>query len=177
MELQFRKCTTKDIDILLPFSKACFYETYISMNTAENMENYINTAFSYNCLKKELENPHSFFYALFSGRELVGYLKLNTHAAQNDIHDEAALEIERIYVSKAHHGKKLGQYLMDKAVEIAKEQKKTYLWLGVWEKNTHAIGFYTKNGFYKIKEHWFQVGEEKQLDFVLQKDLSAAVSP
>ncbi len=171
MELQFRKCTMKDLDMLLPFSKACFYETYSSMNTAENMESYLSTAFEYSCFKEELQNRHSFFYVLFCDGELVGYLKLNGHEAQKNIQDKRSLEVERIYVSQAHHGKKLGKYLMDRAVDIAREQGMEYLWLGVWEKNTKAICFYKKNGFYKIKEQWFQVGKEAQLDFVLRKDL------
>ncbi len=171
MELLFRKCTEKDIDVLLPFAKACFYETYVHLNHAENIENYIRFAFEHNRFKAELQNPHSFFYVLFGNGELVGYLKLNNHEAQQDVQDENSLQIERIYVSKLHHGKKLGQYLMDRAVEIATEQEKESLWLGVWERNTKAIGFYEKNGFVKVKENSFQVGDEIQRDFVLRKEL------
>ena len=48
---------------------------------------------------------------------------------------------------------------------------KTYLWLGVWEKNDKAISFYKKNGFYEFGKHTFIIGEDKQTDFVMRKDL------
>lgn len=35
----------------------------------------------------------------------MGYFKLNIGAAQTDVHDPNALEIERIYVVEHHQGK------------------------------------------------------------------------
>jgi len=56
------------------------------------------------------------------------------------------MEIERIYVLAAYHGKKVGQILYDKAMQVAEEINSPFVWLGVWEKNPRAIRFYEKNG-------------------------------
>jgi len=54
---------------------------------------------------------------------------------------------------------------------MANMRKKSYVWLGVWEKNDKAILFYRKNGFYEVGTHFFFMGEEKQTDFIMRKDL------
>ncbi|SUM69231.1 acetyltransferase family protein [Staphylococcus nepalensis] len=38
-------------------------------------------------------------------------------------------------------------------------------------KNENAIQFYKKLGFYKIDEHVFFMGDEKQIDFIMLKEL------
>ncbi len=60
---------------------------------------------------------------------------------------------------------------MNKAIDMANMRKKSYVWLGVWEKNDKAILFYRKNGFYEVGTHFFFMGEEKQTDFIMRKDL------
>lgn len=81
---------------------------------------------------------------------VIGYLKLNFGQSQTELKDEKALEIERIYVLKEFHGKKIGQILYDKALEVAKDRKADYVWLGVWEENPRAISFYRKNGLLNL---------------------------
>jgi hypothetical protein len=43
---------------------------------------------------------------------VIGYLKLNSGASQTELKEDTALEIERIYVLKAYHGKAVGQLLI-----------------------------------------------------------------
>ncbi len=58
---------------------------------------------------------------------------------------------------KEFQGTGLGSRLMDEAVRLAAEQKKEYIWLGVWEKNERAIRFYEGKGFYRTGSHTFTV--------------------
>ena len=37
--------------------------------------------------------------------------------------------------------------------------------------NEKALQFYQKHGFYQIGTHYFVMGQEKQTDYVLGKDL------
>lgn len=70
-----------------------------------------------------------------------------------------------------YHGKKVGQILYKKALEIALLQNKAYLWLGVWEENSKAIRFYEKNGFVAFDKHIFKFGEDEQTDVMMKKEL------
>ncbi len=171
MSLIFRQCTIEDIDILRDFSYRTYFETFAHMNTWKDMEKYLNKAFETEKLRIELLDLNSSFYFLYFNEKLAGYLKLNEASAQTDVNDKQSLEIERIYVSKEFQGQGLGSYLMDRAIKIANQQKKLYVWLGVWEKNEKAIYFYKKNGFYEIGTHSFFMGEDEQTDYIMRKDL------
>lgn len=103
--------------------------------------------------------------------EIIGYLKLNVGQFQTEIKDDKALEIERIYVLKEYHGKKIGQILYAKAIKVATEISAEYVWLGVWEENQRAISFYKKNGFIEFDKHIFKLGNDEQTDIMMKKVL------
>ena len=88
--------------------------------------------------------------------------------SQTELKDETALEIERIYVIQEYQGKKVGQQLYEKAIQVAIEKKAQYVWLGVWEENHKAIQFYNKNGFQVFDKHVFVLGDEKQTDLMMR---------
>ena len=98
-------------------------------------------------------------------------LKRNFGHSQTELNDNEALEIERIYVLKDFQGKKIGQKLYEKAVEVAKQNKVKYIWLGVWEKNQKAIDFYEKNGFVPFDKHIFVLGDDEQTDIMMEMEL------
>ena len=81
------------------------------------------------------------------------------------------MEIQRIYVAKKLQGEGLGAHLMGVALDLARARGKSYVWLGVWEKNTSAIGFYENAGFRKAGTHSFTIGNDVQTDFIMRKDL------
>ena len=169
--ITIRKIDTTDIDALKKIGKQTFLETFEDSNTAEDMELYLNQNFSTQQISKELGNHNSAFYFAESEDKTLGYLKVNWSDAQTEFHDKNALEIERIYVLKQFHGKKVGQLLYKKALEIANNKKSKYIWLGVWEHNIKAIGFYQKNGFVVFDTHVFIVGEDEQTDYLMKRVL------
>ena len=72
---------------------------------------------------------------------------------------------------KEFHGKKVGQILYDKALEIAQQKDVEFVWLGVWEENRRAINFYKKNGFVEFDKHIFKLGEDEQTDIMMKLKL------
>jgi len=162
------KINETEVEQLQSLSRQTFYETYCLMNTKENMDKYLNENLSISTLEKELKNPNTEFYIIKDFDKNIGYLKLNMGPSQTELKDETAIEIERIYVMQEYQGKKVGQQLYDKAIQIAKEKKARYLWLGVWEENHKAIQFYNKNGFEVFDKHVFVLGDEKQTDMMMR---------
>ncbi|SMC57135.1 GNAT family N-acetyltransferase [Pedobacter nyackensis] len=169
--LQIRKATTKDLGTVQLIGRETFFETFADSNTEEDMKKYLEDSFNDDQLSVELSNPDSLFYIAWEDESPVGYLKLNKGNAQTETLDEMALEIERIYVKTSHHGKKVGQLLYEKALEVAQQQHNSYLWLGVWEKNPRAIKFYEKNGFKAFDKHIFKMGNDEQVDIMMKKEL------
>jgi ribosomal protein S18 acetylase RimI-like enzyme len=169
--IEIKKVTLKDIDALQQIAKQTFAETFSKGNPEENMIKYLEDGFTLDKLKAELSEAGSQFYFAVLNNEVIGYLKLNTGNAQTELKDNKALEIERIYVLQAYHGKKVGQILYEKAMEVCKEVNAEYVWLGVWEENPRAISFYKKNGFVEFDKHIFKLGDDEQTDIMMKKIL------
>jgi ribosomal protein S18 acetylase RimI-like enzyme len=170
--ISIQKVTHKDIHTLQEISKQTFNETFSAVNTEENMKMYLEESFSIEKLSSELNDANAEFYFALLDSSVIGYLKLNFGTSQTEMKDNNALEIERIYVSKAYHGKNVGQLLYDKALQIAKEKKADYVWLGVWEENSRAIRFYTKNGFVAFDKHLFKLGDDEQTDIMMRLEIN-----
>ncbi len=170
--INIEKITLNDIDQLQKIGRQTFYETFSESNTEENMKSYLEDGFSTDKLKTELNDKNAEFYFAKIDEKIIGYLKLNFGQSQTELKDDKALEIERIYVLKEFHGKKVGQILYDKAIEIAKQKNADYVWLGVWEKNPRAINFYKKNGFVEFDKHIFKLGEDEQTDIMMKLKLT-----
>ena len=166
------KVLPDDIKKLQAISKKTFGETFADRNTIENMNKYLENELSIARLTVELNNPDSQFYFALLNNEPIGYIKLNEAAAQTDIKDANAIEIERIYVSREYHGNRVGQALYEKALEVAKSKRFKYIWLGVWEENLKAINFYSKNGFQAFDTHTFLLGDDEQKDILMKLSIS-----
>jgi ribosomal protein S18 acetylase RimI-like enzyme len=165
------KTSLNNIDELQSIGRQTFYETFSAKNTEENMKIYLKEVFSNDKLIDELNNENVEFYFAISENSVIGYLKLNFGAAQTELKNDKAIEIERIYVLKEFHGKKVGQILFEKAIEIANQKNAEYIWLGVWEENTRAINFYKKNEFIEFDKHIFKLGSDKQIDIMMKLNL------
>jgi ribosomal protein S18 acetylase RimI-like enzyme len=170
--IEIKQIGIQDIEQLQAIGRQTFAETFASSNSAENMAKYLEEAYAHEKLSSELMNPNSQFYLASLDDEVIGYLKLNFGDAQTELKDNEAAEIERIYVAKAFHGKKIGQSLYNKAIEIAKAKNIHYVWLGVWEENHRAIQFYTKNGFKEFDKHVFILGADAQTDIMMKLELN-----
>ncbi|WP_432708188.1 GNAT family N-acetyltransferase [Pedobacter sp.] len=172
--IQITQVKLSDIDQLQDISRSTFLEAFSSLNSHENMAKYIEDSFSIEKLTTELRNQASSFYFAKLDGQVIAYLKLNVGAAQTDVKDNKALEIERIYVLKDYYGQKVGQLLFEKAIAVATQLKFNFVWLGVWEKNIRAINFYKKNGFEAFDTHVFTLGDDKQTDIMMKKILHSA---
>ena len=169
MNTNIRQCLLSDVEILREIGLETFDETFRPMNSPETMDRYLIESFSLEKLTQEVGNTYCNFYFIYSDSKLAGYLKINYAPAQSDINDSESVEVERIYVRKEHKGKGLGKVLMEYAFQQAIQNKKAYVWLGVWEKNVKAITFYEKMGFKEAGQHSFRIGNELQSDLIMKK--------
>jgi ribosomal protein S18 acetylase RimI-like enzyme len=147
-------------------------EFFAHLNDPVHFEAYATVAFAPEKMLSELSNPDSAFYFALIDNEIGGYIKLNINQAQNEYKDENGLELERIYVSGLYHGKHIGKKLLSFAAEIAVQKQKDFIWLGVWEHNHNALGFYRHHGFELCGSHDFLLGEDRQTDLLMRKKLN-----
>ena len=162
----------KDAEIIADLSRKTFYETFATHNTRENMEKFMNKQFMKTELMKEVGALGNIFFLAKKGDEPVGYARLRESINHQALGNANAIEIARLYVSNKAIGTGVGKLLMETCIDKAVEMKKEIIWLGVWEKNTRAINFYTKWGFKKFFDHPFLLGDDVQNDWLMKKKLS-----
>lgn len=172
MSIEIKKVEATNLEVLLEVSIETFVDTFASQNTEKNMKMYMDKAFNINKLEAELQNEYSMFYFIHIDQEIAGYLKLNTETAQTENVLPETLEVERIYIRTKYQRRGLGKELLTMALAKAKQLNKRTVWLGVWEENSKAIAFYQSLDFVHHGAHCFYMGDEKQTDFIMVKQIN-----
>jgi ribosomal protein S18 acetylase RimI-like enzyme len=167
---EIKKVGIEEVELLQKISRQTFIETFSEHNTENDMQKYLSENLSIAQLKEELNTSDSSFYFINNTTSIFGYLKLNLAPLNNNV--EATLEIERIYILKEFQGKKYGNYLLQKAIEVGRDKKCSFVFLGVWEKNEKAISFYLKHNFKKYGSHIFKLGDDEQTDILMKLNLN-----
>lgn len=166
------ECTVDDVKKLNYICRLTFTETFEDTNTPENLNQYLDEAYSIPVLTDELLNPDSVTYlASDDNGNILGYLKLNKDSAQTEEGFDGSLEIQRIYIAKHAKGKGIGSKFMELAQQKAIEWNCSWIWLGVWEHNETAKKFYANKGFKQFSSHTFCVGDDPQTDLLMRKDI------
>lgn len=171
MNIVVKKADIRDVETIQTIGRETFFEAFAHLNTEADMKKYLDDSFNLEQIGKEMNNPESSFFIACESEQPIAYLKLNTGKAQTELHDENALEIERIYVKAAYQGKQIGQLLYQTALSIAQTEQRPFIWLGVWEHNLKAINFYSKHGFAEFGRHIFMLGNDEQTDIMMKKPL------
>ncbi|KRK79499.1 protease synthase and sporulation negative regulatory protein pai 1 [Companilactobacillus nodensis DSM 19682 = JCM 14932 = NBRC 107160] len=172
-DMKIHRCTIEDLKSLQEISRQTFAETFGPYNTDEHIKEYLERSYNDEVLGSELRESNSEFYFLMFDGKPVAYLKLNfgMNTLGYDA-EEGNMELQRIYVLKEYYRHGFGKILFDKAVQEARDKKRTSICLGVWEHNDRALSFYTSMGFKKVSSHIFHMGDKPQTDYVLNMELN-----
>ena len=148
-EIDIKKCTISDDSLLFSICRTTYSENFAHHWNEGGLEWYLDKVYSLEGIRVELSNPHIAYFIAAINNEAVGFMKLNLNSIfQND---HVGMEIEKIYTRPSHHGKGIGNALMKVALDLAKSEKRKFVWLGVIDTNSDAIRFYKKFGF-KIQD-------------------------
>ncbi|SDQ08876.1 GNAT family N-acetyltransferase [Streptococcus equinus] len=170
-EIRVEKVTLDKLDVLQKLSIDTFRETFGFDNTEEELQQFFDDNYTLEQLEKDVTDAESDVrFVLVDGHE-VGFMKVNWGAAQTEHELENAFEIQRIYILSECQGLGLGKKLFELALDMAKKGGFDWAWLGVWEDNVKAQGFYRKYGFEKFSEHSFEVGDKVDTDWLMRKAL------
>ena len=127
MKLNFQKCGIEEVEILSKISRNTFVHAFEKGNNPVDFQEYINKAFSYATLEKELNTINSTFYLIYIKAELIAYCKLNENDAQTDLKEKHGIEIERIYIIDSYQRKGIGSQIINLLVDKAIKKQKRYI--------------------------------------------------
>lgn len=166
-----RLATPEDARTLAAAAARFFVDTFGSANRADDMASYLADEFSEARQFAELSAPDTRLILAMDGDDhIAGYVHIRLDAPlppEVSINREPAAEVARLYADRDWHGHGLGKLLMDAAIAMARTAGADVLWLGVWEHNARAIGFYAKMGFQIVGAKDFLLGTDRQRDHVM----------
>ena len=168
-----RVATERDAAVLAELGARTFNDAFAAQNTAENMANYLAKTFGPELQRAELIDSRNTFLIFENDGVAIGYAQLRTGEPPACVSDPKAIELVRLYVSAAIQSSGVGGKLMEACLTEAKRAGFQTIWLGVWQQNTRAQAFYKRWNFSIVGDHVFQLGEDRQLDFLMQRSLDA----
>jgi GNAT superfamily N-acetyltransferase len=167
--ITIRRALPADAELLARMGRQTFSDSFAADNTPENMAGYLDSAFSPEIQAAELADPGTTFLIAEVGWTPVGYARLYAGPPPEAVTAPRPVELVRIYAVKAWIGRGVGAALMQACLEEAAYQDYSTIWLGVWQRNPRALAFYEKWGFVRAGTHTFQLGDEAQTDWILQR--------
>lgn len=165
---EIKRATESDARTLTDLGRTTFIETFAKDNSQEDMDMYVAATFGEDKQLAEIRDPNRYVEIAWIENEPAGFLHLLKGKPDPSVTGEKPLEILRLYVDSRWHGKGAGVALMNRCLEIAREEGFETLWLGVWERNFRAQAFYKKFGFEVVGRHVFTLGTDDQLDLIMQ---------
>jgi ribosomal protein S18 acetylase RimI-like enzyme len=164
-----RRGIPADAAALLELAIRTYDETFAAVNTPENMQTYLSTAFTLAGFRSDLENPAVVFQVAEAGQRPIAYAKMISGPAPVCVEGGSPIEIERFYLDREWHGSGIANAMMRECLRTARLGGFQTVFLGVWEHNLRARAFYTKWGFRRVGEHVFQMGDDAQTDWWLAR--------
>ena len=169
--LTIRFAAIDDAAPLAVLARVTFDEAFGHLCDPHDMRLYMDEAFAPAQLAREIADPQCSFLLAFCNRDMVGYLKLRTGYLPPCVTGPDPIELCRLYVPRALHGRGVAARLMDDSLQLARDKGHRTMWLGVWDRNHRAQAFYRKYGFAQVGEHPFQLGNDAQTDMVWARPL------
>jgi diamine N-acetyltransferase len=158
-----------EASLLAEIGARSFYDAFIDKTRSEDMADYLAKNFAVDKCQAELAREHSyFFFGVLDGCP-VGYFHLVAGERPDCISSVTAVELKRIYLLQKFIGQGFGAALINTAVEVARQNGFSGMWLSVWEENPRAIEFYRKWGFCEVGKAGFLVGNDLQQDLLFYR--------
>src|SRR5262245_37397116 len=166
-----RAASAADAEMLTELARRTFYDAFAPLNSPVNMEAYMTQNFTLQKFSTQLADPRATFLIAEVEGAPVAFAKLYDGAVPDCVEGLTPVEIERFYVDRQFHGQGVARKLMEACFDRARQLGHKTVYLGVWENKHRAIAFYRKYGFEVVGAQVFQMGDEAQNDFLMERCL------
>jgi ribosomal protein S18 acetylase RimI-like enzyme len=161
-----RRAVPADAESLAELAARTFRDTFEADNSPEDMAAHLARSYSPALQLAEIGSPDIITLLAVCGSP-VGFAQLRRGPVPACVTVPRPVELWRLYVDRAWHGRGVAGRLMAAAVGEAAAAGASAVWLGVWERNPRAIAFYRKSGFVEVGAHEFRLGADVQTDRVM----------
>lgn len=149
----------EDGEVIVRLGRLAVESSHRDSCSAEDMNFFLNTHYNEKAIRLELSDARNIYHILFSEREPAGFSKIVLNAPHSNIANPNTTKLDRIYLLGDYHGRNLGHQLLNRNIELSRNEGQGGMWLFTWQGNDRAVNFYKRNGFVIIGEHDFKVTE------------------
>jgi len=171
--LLVRRALVADALMLAELGARTFYDSFAADNNPEDISAYLKASFGPEKQAAELAEFGAIFLIAEIDGIAVGYAQLRRVETPDCVSGQEPIELARIYASQAYLGLGVGNALMRACIDESQRAGHQTMWLGVWERNMRAQGFYRKWNFSIVGEHIFQLGSDPQRDLLMERALAS----
>lgn len=166
-----RRAGPEDAAALTILGPATFLEAFGRAFSKGFIEERMGVIYGFGRLREDLADPRQSWFLAEAAGEAVGFLALGEGSPPGCVVEAAPLELSRLYVREAWHGRGPAFALMDAGLEDARRRRARSLWLQAWEQNPRALAFYRAHGFREAGRTVVTFGGEPLPHLVLTRRL------
>ncbi len=167
MKLEVCQFSESDVLIIEKIARDTWPNTFANILSEEQIEYMLNWMYNPSLLAKQMNEGHLFFGAKTKDKWL-GFIGMEVVSQKDKVQQ---LKIHKLYVLPDNQSKGIGFLLMQKAIEVAKNQNVFSITLNVNRFNK-ALDFYLRLGMTIEKEENIDIGNGFWMeDYVLRLDL------
>lgn len=142
-----RRARPADAETLAWLGPDTFKEAFGDEFPAAVIAARMNAVYEPGRLAKDLADAAQAWFLAEAGGTAIGFLALQEGPGPAPVAGERPMELARVYVRAAWHGRGPAFALMDAGIAEAGQRGADVLWLQAWERNAKALAFYRAHGF------------------------------
>ena len=168
--MKLRPATSADIPALARLGSDSFVAKFGQLYRPQDLAGFLGEAFSPEAIAAELNNPQRLYCLAEVQGALAGYCKLGlTCGFPEHARGAQTIELKQLYTDPARTGEGIGAALIDWALAEAATRGADEIQLSVWSGNDGAQRFYARYGFAKVADVHFQVGAQRDDEYLLSR--------
>ncbi|HHV86697.1 MAG TPA: GNAT family N-acetyltransferase [Petrimonas sp.] len=123
--------------------------------------------YSNESLQEQMDVKDHHYFLAKENDKFLGYMSI-----QHNCENTGKTKIHKIYILPDMQKRGIGKQLLNTAINEARKQSNTAIYLNVNKYNENAIGFYKKSGFFLVKEEVIDIGNGFVMDdYVFEKEI------
>ena len=162
-----RLANVGDASSLAAVSLEVWLNTYIRNGVNAFFADYALEQFTAARFEEILSSANETIWVSQNSIGIEGFIRVSLGSvAPIDICSD--VEISTLYVQPRHQGNGAGRRLLETGLEFCASTGRPNAWLSVNAGNERAADFYSRNGFEKVGETHFQIGDQTYPNHVLR---------
>ncbi|WVQ71276.1 hypothetical protein IAR50_000802 [Cryptococcus sp. DSM 104548] len=173
--ITIRPALPSDASGISSLAISSWHDIYADAVSQQATEVAITSTFSVDSMRKDFESPDHITLVAEggpSGQDIVGLSILKSGVTCAGVSIPSAIKLRRFYVHPSLHGTGLAQKLLEKTEQTVRDRgKEDGSWLHVWSENGRAVRFWEKEGFKRVGEEGWVVGDSRLELITMEKKL------